>query len=42
MSICAIIYRSDSNKDWVYSYVHNIVGIRDGKELKERYLSRSW
>jgi hypothetical protein len=36
ISICAIIYRSGSNKDWVYRYVNNIIGVRDGKELKGR------
>jgi len=36
----AIIYRSSSNKDWIYRYVNNIIGVEDGKELKEMYLSR--
>ena len=40
MSICVIIYRSSSNKDWIYRYVNNIIGVEDGKELKEMYLSR--
>jgi len=35
MSICAITYRSSSNKDWIYRYTNNIIRLRMVKSSRK-------
>ena len=35
MSICAITYRSSSNKAWIYRYTNNIIGLRMVKSSRK-------